>query len=308
MRTEILSLRDQNASLTAELAEERRLREEEKKDYEQRLIAATLDSLLASLGGNLGEQAQYPALDETKVSEWWTKEQADQAVRFIVECTSLVPALVGIIKEYVIGYIYLGALVDVRDQIGKWVFGQIREIEGESIHTKDEVPISFTPNCPNCKALFKEGQGPECSVCGAVVQSTAVTQLGPQTPVGTTRCKIAFFGWPTTFDEWVSLDRVRPGATEVRSWLTIGNVICYCHTENAHGEASRMDKYLMARVVELRESPEHGLDVKVQVDMSIPYSFSSPLGHPTPIAEELAGFWLPLTSGRILENGSFSCR
>jgi predicted RNA-binding Zn-ribbon protein involved in translation (DUF1610 family) len=256
---------------------------------------------------NNREKQEKEEQKKEKVEDWWTKDEASEAVVLVVKYTHLLPPLAQLVKQYVVGNLFVGALVDVQDQIGKWAFGTIAEIEG--VGTRVETPFHKTINCSSCKALFTPNR--PCTVilcpnCGIEVQICASTSTFVlPTSISSTRCLIKFFGWPKSFDEWVSIDRVQEGGTKIIEWLYEGNTVCYCQPYNTNGEAAQMDSYLMARILDIRSSSEHVFEVKIQVDSSIPYSFPSPI-HPDPTKKELSGIWVPMTTGKILENGSFA--
>jgi hypothetical protein len=122
------------------------------------------------------------------------------------------------------------------------------------------------------------------------------------------RCHVTFYGWPSQFDEWVSLERCRPGGTALQCWLHEGATVILAQDGLGGRMASQTTHMLMmATVLRVKTHPVQVLMVKLKVDPLIPFSFAKPRGRarPTPTHEELTGVWVPLTDGRILESGSF---
>jgi hypothetical protein len=116
---------------------------------------------------------------------------------------------------------------------------------------------------------------------------------------------VKFFGWSDKFNEWVPLTRVAPPTSMLqRDWLREDSVVVFA----PEASTENYETLRMARVLELRSSREHALEVRIRVDTSIPFSFNSPKGRPVPTVEELSeeGIWLPITSGKIIESGSFN--
>lgn len=254
--------------------------------------------------------------------------------------------LVSLILEFAAGHLWVGSMVDVKDQIGKWVFGRIIDV-AEDAETKE---VQKARNCHKCGAL-SSFDATECLICGAPkigpkkpvdtshftkpthpllhdsdsdsdsappLSEECLSQLGPgacMTRQGSdgppteadklgTRVKISFYGWDEEFDEWVTLDRVRPGGTKITStWLKPGSTVCLGEKDVKKMGASNM---LMARVLALRPNPATVFDVKVQVDPSIPFSFRVPGERRQASKEELEGMWVGLNDGIILQNGSFN--
>jgi ribosomal protein L40E len=237
--------------------------------------------------------------------------------------------LVGLILEYAAGHLWVGSMVDVKDQIGKWVFGRIIDV-AEDAETKE---VQRARNCHKCGALSSFDAN-ECLICetprqaepkkpadsddAPLLSEESLSRLGPgacMTRQGSdgppteadklgTRVKISFYGWDEEFDEWVTLDRVRPGGTKItQAWLKPGNTVCLGEKGVEKMGASNM---LMARVLELRPNPASVFDVKVQVDHSIPFSFRIAGERRDATEEELEGMWVGLNDGVILQNGSFN--
>lgn len=161
-------------------------------------------------------------------------------------------------------------------------------------------------NCNLCLGLFTPTahQVQLCPNCDSNVPLT-LNKVQSIDNSASPRFYIQFFGWPSTFNEWVNIKRLTSLEEHTPQWLKIGSIICYCTAENTYGESSQMDKYLMARIMDVRRSETSGFEVKIQVDTSLPFSFPSPV-RPTPTQEELNGIWIPMTSGRIKQSGSFA--
>ena len=114
---------------------------------------------------------------------------------------------------------------------------------------------------------------------------------------GTPRAKISFAGWDECYDEWVSLDYVRPGGIMIATiWLTVGNFVCLGE-KDIHNPG--LEDMLLAKVLEIRPDTATVFNVKVQVypDMDLPHELS---GEPREATEEeLDGMWVEMTSGSI---------
>jgi hypothetical protein len=223
-------------------------------------------------------------------------------------------ALVDTIMSF-FGHISIGSRVDVQDQIGKYVHGEIIDVSETADVKLTDVQISA--NCLACGALSSIDSD-RCSLCGKALDSSsssraqdspmADSDYPPSRPTRSdlagTKVKIAFFGWDSEFDEWVTLDRVHPGGTKLMStWLKRGAVVCLGQKDLKKMTPSHM---LMARVVDLRPSTTSVLEVKVQVDDSIPFSFRVPGRKRQATKEEIEGTWVGLSDGRILQSGSFN--
>ena len=72
----------------------------------------------------------------------------------IAAATSLIPPLVSLVADYLVGHVFVGSCVDVRDQLGLWVFGKIITIEGMS--EQEELKTIEKVKCPMCSCLCPE--------------------------------------------------------------------------------------------------------------------------------------------------------
>eukprot|EP00457_Paulinella_chromatophora_P006231 gb/GEZN01006249.1/.p1 GENE.gb/GEZN01006249.1/~~gb/GEZN01006249.1/.p1 ORF type:complete len:415 (+),score=39.19 gb/GEZN01006249.1/:72-1316(+) len=257
----------------------------------------------------------------------WCVSDVPQVQASINDGTNLLPPLVSMVLEYVAGHIWLGNLVDVKDQIGKWVFGRIIEVE-----RSDTLPVGETDvrkwdimrNCTRCGALMGKtrtfchvclynaeevqvqgkGKGEEQSEGEALIAAVSDDELPPV--VGEdrdVRARISFFGWDASFDEWVTLDRVAPAGTQITAWLKKNSVICLGPKK---GNCMYPHMVLMGRVLDMRRSPDSIFDVKVKWDPKVPYSSRPYIKRREATSEEVEGYWVPLTTGLIIENGSFA--
>ena len=127
----------------------------------------------------------------------------------------------------------MGSLVDVRDVIGKWVFGRIEKIEGKSDRKETELHASY--NCPSCAHFIsKDDAFKICPVCKTIIPENSLEPVVLEPTASKeqgVRCYITFFGWDAVFQEWVGLDRVAKGGSMIREkWLQEGSTVVFRQT------------------------------------------------------------------------------
>ena len=99
--------------------------------------------------------AEEEAKQELMAFNWLRNEELGLVWKEVSQTTKLIDPLVGVVMSHLVGHVYLGSMVDVKDEINKWVFGRIITIDGEG--------TAF----PTAKEKLVRQDHTNCGICGA---------------------------------------------------------------------------------------------------------------------------------------------